>query len=220
MFQQSTHRSGTVVTLEDLWLSCTLLHVVCVLLVDLALPARRIRYAVVVDNAWESKSSGHDRSVLDMSPMRVEQTLTRSGSVQSTLERRVVDEEQQQELHLQMATMWIGARKRIALSSIIICYQLALQEADQLTDWPDLPETGAHASFFLNQASSISWLARLKFDNMAQKTPFTVAISSYIKLSWTGHDGEKLCGFCVLRIPFTEHLDRETMELTCLTYVS
>lgn len=57
-----------------------------------------------------------------MSPMRVEQTLTRSGSVQSTLERRVVDEEQQQELHLQMATMWIGARKRIALSSIIICY--------------------------------------------------------------------------------------------------
>lgn len=65
MFQQSTHRSGTVVTLEDLWLSCTLLHVVCVLLVDLALPARRIRYAVVVDNAWESKSSGKCLERLD-----------------------------------------------------------------------------------------------------------------------------------------------------------
>uniref|UniRef100_A0A914ZKE2 Uncharacterized protein n=1 Tax=Parascaris univalens TaxID=6257 RepID=A0A914ZKE2_PARUN len=121
VIMQSTHRSGTVVTLEDLWLSCTLLHVVCVLLVDLALPARRLRYAVVVDNAWESKSLGHDRSILDMRPMRMEQTLTRSGSVQSTLERPAVDDGHQ-ELHLQMATAWTGARKRIALSSIIICY--------------------------------------------------------------------------------------------------
>ncbi|KHN82105.1 hypothetical protein Tcan_14843 [Toxocara canis] len=58
VIMQSAHRSGTVVTLEDLWLSCTLLHVVCVLIVDLILPARSIQYVLFMEDACKNKFTG------------------------------------------------------------------------------------------------------------------------------------------------------------------
>uniref|UniRef100_A0A915PSW4 Uncharacterized protein n=1 Tax=Setaria digitata TaxID=48799 RepID=A0A915PSW4_9BILA len=44
IFMQSARRIENTLTLEDLWLSVTFLHIVCVLLVDLAIPTYRIQY--------------------------------------------------------------------------------------------------------------------------------------------------------------------------------
>lgn len=117
---QSTHRSSNSITLEDLWLSCTFLHIVCVLLVDLTLPARRVRYNVIVGDSFNKKCpsvNGHI-TLFKSKPVVIEQQLSRSGSVGSELLSG------KEPIQRQITTTSIGKRKRIALSSIVICYIL------------------------------------------------------------------------------------------------
>uniref|UniRef100_A0A0N5AB95 Transmembrane protein n=1 Tax=Syphacia muris TaxID=451379 RepID=A0A0N5AB95_9BILA len=55
IIMQTTHRGSSTLSLEDLWLCCTFLHVVCVLIVDLSIPTRRVRYNTIDDENYDER---------------------------------------------------------------------------------------------------------------------------------------------------------------------
>lgn len=107
VIMQTAHRGANTLSLEDLWLCCTFLHVVCVLVVDLAIPARRVRYDTIDEDSYDGNISGGKR-------VFAKGKLSVSEGAQIVIADRP--------MQTKVSAFPIGKRKKVALSAIVLCY--------------------------------------------------------------------------------------------------
>uniref|UniRef100_A0A0R3S1P9 Neur_chan_LBD domain-containing protein n=1 Tax=Elaeophora elaphi TaxID=1147741 RepID=A0A0R3S1P9_9BILA len=110
IFMQSVRRTESILTLEDLWLCVTFLHIVCILLVDLMIPTYRTRY-IDISNGKFISIIPDDVDIVKSLP----------------LVRRLAASHDTPAKHAQVAQQQItvtasGLRKRLSLAIITFCY--------------------------------------------------------------------------------------------------
>ncbi|VDN05223.1 unnamed protein product [Thelazia callipaeda] len=106
LLQQSANRKESILTLEDLWLSVTFLHVVCVLLVDLMVPSHRIQYVDINSGQYTRFILADVDVVKRFPPQKQPATFGKNSHV---VQQRII-------------TTSLGHRKRISLATITCCY--------------------------------------------------------------------------------------------------
>ncbi|KAL3994854.1 putative integral membrane protein [Acanthocheilonema viteae] len=110
IFMQSVRKTESILTLEDLWLCVTFLHVSCVLLVDLMIPTYRTQY-VDITNAQFINIIPDDVDIVKpiSSVMRLTTSHDTSGKHAQMTQQQIT-----------MTTL--GLRKQLSLAIITCCY--------------------------------------------------------------------------------------------------
>ncbi|VDK86217.1 unnamed protein product [Onchocerca ochengi] len=101
---QSSRKMESILTLEDLWLCVTFLHIVCILLIDLMIPTYRTQY-VDISNGQFIHNIPTNVDIVKKLPLTRRQTTLPHTSTRK-----------------QITIMAFGLRKRLSLAIITFCY--------------------------------------------------------------------------------------------------
>ncbi|VIO93500.1 Uncharacterized protein BM_BM6865 [Brugia malayi] len=116
IFMQSNHKTESTLTLEDLWLCVTFLHLVCILLVDLTAPMYSTQYLDTSNGQFIGIIS--NRQFIDFDVDIVKSSLMR----QLTLSRDTSAKPTQMIKQQNNKLAALGLRKRLSLAIVTCCY--------------------------------------------------------------------------------------------------
>ncbi|MFH4974201.1 hypothetical protein AB6A40_000910 [Gnathostoma spinigerum] len=133
VIMETSYRTIDTLTLGDLWLSVTFLHIVCMLCVDLLLSTERVRFTEKVGNLDSDPRAitiNGSSSTISSRPFMVTQRVAPDGSIHSSIETQLVTTEKVTErlpppvttLRQHQTSIAAGRRKAFALSTIVIFY--------------------------------------------------------------------------------------------------
>uniref|UniRef100_A0A8R1XMV4 Neurotransmitter-gated ion-channel ligand-binding domain-containing protein n=3 Tax=Onchocerca TaxID=6281 RepID=A0A8R1XMV4_ONCVO len=104
IFMQSSRKMESILTLEDLWLCVTFLHIICILLIDLMIPTYRTQY-VDISNGQFIHNIPTNVDIVKKLPLTRRQTTLPHTSTRK-----------------QITIIAFGLRKRLSLAIITFCY--------------------------------------------------------------------------------------------------